>query len=106
MRLLRLERWQRGLVAAVVAASLAIAGAAYFWRAGEETRALRRLPAEQRLGIYQRTMENLRTILRFRVRDARCANFAASRPKRALRFRECDEACRVIARRHMSLPRP
>ena len=84
---------------------LAIAGAAYFWSADEETRALRQLPAEQRLGLYQRTMENLRTICD-PAPGRSMRDFCREQAALALRFRECDEACRVIARRHMSLPRP
>lgn len=105
MRLLRLEKWQRGLVAAVVATGLATAGIAYFWSAGEGTRALRRLPAEQRLGLYQRTMENLRTICD-PAPGRSMREFCRTEAERALQFPECDEVCRVIARRHMSLPRP
>ena len=105
MRLFRLGRWQRGLVAAVVATGLVIAGAAYLWSAGEETRALRELPAEQRLGLYQRTIENLKTICD-PAPGRSMRDFCREQAELALRFRECDEPCRVIARRQMSLPRP
>ncbi len=77
----------------------------YAWSAGEETRAVRRLPVEQRLGLYQRTMENLKTICD-PAPGRSMRNFCREQAELVLQLRECDDTCRVIARRHMSLPRP
>jgi hypothetical protein len=105
MRLRRLQRWERGLVAALVATGVACGILAYVWSAGEVTRALRHLPVEQRAGLYQRTMENLTTICD-PAPGRSMRDFCRTEAEFALRFPECDDVCRAIARRQMSLPRP
>ena len=85
-----------GLLAAV---------AAYWWSAGEEARALRALPEAQRAGLYLRTMETLRTVCD-PAPGRSMRTYCREQAEFALQFPECDAACRQIARRQMSLPRP
>jgi hypothetical protein len=90
--------------AALLAGVLAIATGYWWWSSGGEGREIRDLPAAQRHALYQRTLENLKTICDpapgRSVRDF-CRNQAGL----ALQFPECDDDCRRTARRHMSLPR-
>ena len=105
MRLLHHRRLRPASLALAVLFTIVAAISVYAWWAGEETRAVRRLPVEQRVGLYQRTMENLKTICDPAPGRSMRA-FCREQAEFALRFPECDEPCRVIARRHMSLPRP
>jgi hypothetical protein len=90
--------------AALLGGVLAIATGSWWWSSGGERREIRELPPAQRHALYQRTLENLKTICDpapgRSVRDF-CRNQAAL----ALEFPECDDDCRRLARRHMSLPR-
>ena len=76
------------------------------WSAGEETRALRELPAAQRAGPLPANDGEPQDDLRSRARAVRCATSAASRPSSRCGFPNATTPCRVIARRQMSLPRP
>jgi hypothetical protein len=75
----------------------------YVWAEGEERRALRRLPAAERAAIYQRTMENLKTVCD-PAPGRSLREFCRSQAAVVLDLPECDVACQEIARRHFSLP--
>jgi hypothetical protein len=92
------------LWAAIGLVGLAGAVVAAWWAQGEETRQLRALPEPQRAALYQRTIDNLRTICD-PAPGRSLRDFCRSQAELALQFPECDDGCRDIARRHLSLPR-
>lgn len=78
-----------------IALAALIAVGLWLWFAGSEQRAIRRLPRDQRVALYQRTLENVRTI---------CANtdlalgpYCAEQARILLLFAECDASCRELA---------
>jgi hypothetical protein len=96
---------RRTLLSAIAMGGLfALVAGHWWWSSAGEGREIRALPAEQRQGLYKRTIEDLKTICDpapgRSVRDF-CRRQAAF----ALEFPECDDDCRRTARRHLSLPR-
>lgn len=77
--------------------------AALMHGAGSETRALRRLPVEERSALYARTMENLATVCRG---DGKLflSDFCQEQARLALAFPECDTACTEVARAALHTP--
>jgi hypothetical protein len=73
------------------------------WSSGEQFRVLRQLPESQRTGLYHRTLDNLNTVCKGRDRDS-LRDFCEDQAMLVLQFRECDDACKVIAKEY--LPRP
>jgi hypothetical protein len=83
---------------------VAFAAGYWWWTSAGEGREIRDLPPARRRGLYERTMENLKTICDpapGRSMRELCRAQAAL----ALEFPECDDDCRRTARRHLSLPR-
>jgi len=93
------------LVAILVGAMLMLAAAGTFLLGDDEEREIRALPAEQRRALYQRTVENLKTICD-PAPGRSVREFCRNQASLALKFSECDDDCRRTARRHLSLPRP
>jgi hypothetical protein len=96
---------RRALVgAALIGGTLLVVAGYGWWSSAGQGREIRDLPAGQRHALYQRTMENLKTICDpapgRSVRD-----FCRGQAALVLEFPECDDDCRRTARRHMSLPR-
>lgn len=67
------------------------------WLRDEQYRDLASLPPETRVGVYQRTMENLTTVCGA-DRAPRLEAFCREQAELALRMPECDAACQEIAR--------
>ena len=82
---------------------LVIAGY-WWWSSAGEGRGIRELPPAQRHGLYQRTMENLKTVCD-PAPGRSVREFCREQAALALEFPECDDDCRRTARRHLSLPR-
>ncbi len=98
-------RWQRKLLVVLVAVAILGAAIAYFWSQTEETRALMALPEAERVGLYWRTLENLKIICD-PAPGRSFRDFCRAQASLVLEFPDCDAACHDIARRHLSLPRP
>jgi hypothetical protein len=94
---------QQWIWATVLIVSLVTLGIGWWWAAGDEKRALRALPDQQREGLYQRTMENLRTICD-PVAPKSLREYCRAQAGFALQFDECDASCRETARRHLTIP--
>jgi hypothetical protein len=101
----RPQRNQQGMLTLLAGAALLSVLVSWAWSAGQETRALQRLPDDQRISLYQRTIANLKEICD-PAPGRSMRGFCREQAELALRFPECDAQCRVLARRHMSLPRP
>ena len=91
------------MAAAVAVASLTAAGT--WLLSDDEAREIRALPAVHRRALYQRTMENLKEVCD-PAPGRSVREFCRRQATLALKFPECDDGCRQIARRHLSLPRP
>lgn len=88
-----------------MAAVVLLVTAGYWWWSSEgEGREIRALPPAQRQGLYQRTMENLKTVCD-PAPGRSMREFCREQATLALQFPECDDDCRRTARRHLSLPR-
>src|SRR5262245_49817939 len=99
------DRTSRTAWAKIMLITAVIAAAAYWWSEEDESAAIRRLPEAQRAGLYQRTLQNLTTICE-PAPGRSVRSFCRAEATFALQFRECDDACRQLARRQLSLPRP
>ena len=77
-----------------------------WWSATAETRELRALPDAQRLPLYHRTLDNLKTICD-PAAPRSLRDFCQRQAELASKFRECDADpdCQDLARRHLSQPR-
>jgi hypothetical protein len=93
------------VVAAAALAALSLGMAAYWLFTDAERHEIRALPVEQRHRLYERTMENLKTICD-PAPGRSMREFCRSQAELALKFPECHDECRRTARRHLSLPRP
>jgi hypothetical protein len=98
------DRRHRLIWIVLVVLALVAATFAYIWAQGQEGRALRALPEAERHGLYLRTMENLRTICD-PAPGRSLRDFCRTQAELAVQFPECDEPCREISRRQLSLPR-
>ena len=67
----------------------------WLWFAGAEQRAIRRLPRDERVALYQRTLENVRTICA--SDDLALGPYCAEQARILLLFVECDGGCRELA---------
>jgi hypothetical protein len=90
--------------AALLGGLLVLATGYVWWSGGGEGREIRDLPPAQRHALYERTMENLKTVCD-PAPGRSVREFCRGQAALALEFPECDDACRTTARRHMSLPR-
>jgi hypothetical protein len=93
------------LFATLAAAMLSLTAVTYSLVSDDEAREIRALPVDQRQGLYHRTIENLKTICD-PAPGRSVREFCRGQAALALKFPECDDDCRRVARRHMSLPRP
>jgi hypothetical protein len=101
-RLSRLIRWL--LVGATLVAGTILC-TAWWWVATTDARALRALPDQQRIPLYQRTVETLRNVCD-PAPGRSMRDFCRRQAEIAIAFRECDAspACQELARRHLSQP--
>jgi hypothetical protein len=67
----------------------------WLWFAGSEQRAIRRLPRDDRVALFQRTLENVRTICA--STDLALGPYCAEQARILLLFAECDSGCRELA---------
>jgi len=72
-----------------------IGAGVWVWFSGSEQRAIRRLPPGERIALYQRTLENVRTICA--SDDLALGPYCAEQARILLLFAECDESCRQLA---------
>jgi len=92
-------------LAAATAALLLLLGAGYWLSSDDEKREIQDLPVPQRQALYQRTLENLKTVCD-PAPGRSVREFCRGQASLALKFPDCDDDCRRTARRHLSLPRP
>jgi len=79
-----------------IALAVLIAVGLWLWFAGAEQRAIRSLPRDERAALYQRTLENVRTICA--SSDLALGPYCAEQSRILLLFAECDADCRELAR--------
>jgi cytochrome b pre-mRNA-processing protein 3 len=93
---------RRALFALAALAVLAMV-ALLLLRATAEERALTRLPPAERAALYQRTLDNVRTVCAGeRGRELR--GFCRGQAELVLLFPECDGACRATSRELLRTP--
>ena len=91
------ERWSSFLKrSATVLLVLAVIGT-WFWQSRLRARELRDLPSQERRAFYERTLETLRTACSHPP-GPELKEYCREQADLAVRFPECDEACREIAR--------
>jgi hypothetical protein len=96
---------RRAVLSAIATGGLLVVMAGtWWWSSSGEGREIRELPPEQRQALYQRTMENLKTICD-PAPGRSMREFCRAQAALALKFPECGDDCRRTARRHLSLPR-
>ncbi|MGH7292154.1 MAG: hypothetical protein ACREJT_13130, partial [Myxococcota bacterium] len=80
----------------LLAAGAILLGVGFWvWSLGAEQRAIRRLPHDERIALYQRTLENVRTTCA--SNDLALGPYCAEQARVLLLFAECDESCRQLA---------
>ena len=98
------RRRLRLIRAVILALGLTVGvGALAIWFGRGEERALRRMPADERATLYRRTLDNLVTV----CADSGAAGlseFCREQAEFILKFPECDDTCRAMARRHLLRP--
>jgi hypothetical protein len=72
------------------------------WSVTADTRALRALPHDQRLAIYGRTLQNLKTTCT-PAAPASLRDFCRKQAELAARFKECEDdgICQQLTRPHL-----
>jgi hypothetical protein len=70
------------------------------WSQRAEERAIRGLPEAERVELYRRTQEDLRTLCE-PVRAARLDDHCRSQASFIVKFPECDDTCRKLATRQL-----
>jgi hypothetical protein len=77
-----------------------------WWISTADTREIQALSDAQRIPLYHRTLENLRTVCD-PAAPRSLRDFCHDEAALALKFRECDAdpGCRELARRHLPQPR-
>lgn len=91
----RTGRRARAVAAGAALVLVVLAAGIHF---SEERASVDRLSDAERVGLYQRTVENLRTVCSPPGRHPELAGFCEDQARLALRFPECDDACRTLAR--------
>jgi len=84
---------------------LCLLAAAVFvrWLRSGQRSALLALPSAERVALYQRTLENLRSVCD-RSRPSGLDSFCADQAELALDFEDCDAECRKLALAHHGIP--
>lgn len=97
-----LRRW---LLFAVACCASAAACMLMWWMSNAVTREVRALPDAQRIPLYQRTIQNLKSVCD-PAAPRSLRDFCNKEADLALRFRECDSdpQCDELARRHLPHP--
>jgi hypothetical protein len=97
------DRRQRWLVLAIALLGVAGIVGTWVWASTADGRALRALPAAQRMHLLKSALENLHSVCDpFAPRDLR--NFCREQAEIASAFQECTGDCLVTARRHLVEP--
>jgi hypothetical protein len=78
-----------------VAGALVLGVGLWVWCAGAEQRAIRRLPRDERIALFQRTLENVRSTCA--DDDPALGAYCADQARILLLFAECDASCRELA---------
>lgn len=79
----------------LIAGALVLGVGFWVWSLGGEQRAIRRLPRDERIALYQRTLENVRTICA--STDLALGAYCSEQARILLLFAECDAECRELA---------
>jgi len=96
---------RRLIVASIVAVIAAFAALGiWFWNSGAERRAIGRLPPGERSALYERTLRTLQSPCGPEKRSSGFDDFCRDQAAFILQFHECDDACAVLARAHLSSP--
>jgi hypothetical protein len=95
-----MRRWT---IVAISLVGLAVALLWWWWQQTEQGRALRALPPADRVGLYERTLENLKTVCD-PAPGRSVREFCREQATIILELPECDGACRALAQRHLSVP--
>ncbi|MEP6654823.1 MAG: hypothetical protein ABJA82_15780 [Myxococcales bacterium] len=99
MKFHRVWRW-----GGVVGACLAFVAACVviWWVTNTDRREIQALPETQRIPLYRRTIQNLKTVCD-PAAPRSLRDFCHNEAELVLRFRECDsdQECQELARRHM-----
>jgi hypothetical protein len=90
-------------VVIVVLAVVTICGV-LVWNSGAEWRAIGRLPPEERRPLYERTLRTLQSPCGTQKARNGLEDFCRDQAAFILKFPECDKACQVLARAHLSSP--
>jgi hypothetical protein len=87
---------RRGVLrSALFALFIAALIAFWIWSNDAERRAIRNLPATERAGVYQRTLENFQSVCA--SADLALEEYCRDQARTLLAFPECDESCRELA---------
>jgi hypothetical protein len=85
-----------------LAVALAAAGI-WFGQWQSEQRAFVDMPTEERQGLYERTLENLRTVCQAAHGEEQ-RSFCRDQADLVMRLPECDAACLGLAQQHLAPP--
>ena len=84
----------------LVVAGLGLAIALIMWCSGSRGRMIRTLPEAERVGLFERTMQNLKTVCAYGATSMR--DFCEEQARLAEDFPECDLACHILADKQLS----
>jgi hypothetical protein len=79
----------------LIACAIAFGAGYWIWSLGAEQRAIRGLPRDERIALFERTLETVRTTCA--SRDLALGPYCAEQARVLLLFSECDEECRKLA---------
>jgi hypothetical protein len=104
----RIRARRQSLQTAVIAVIIGLAVMAAFsvlwvWDRGSERRAIRTLPDGERRALYERTLENLRSVCAL-PESGDLQSFCRQQAELIVDLPECDAACRDLARDHRQRP--
>lgn len=86
----------------MIGLALAVVAITFLWwlQGTSEERALRDLPDDERHALYDRTLENLRTICA--RENEGLSGFCRRQAKIVIALPECDAGCRSLAKAHLN----
>jgi len=97
------QHWKGLIVALVLALFGAFLGSRLLGE-GRETRALLRMPAEQRRVLYERTLQSTQSLCAQAETDGALVERCVDSAQFLLAFPECDGACQALASAHRHGP--
>jgi len=88
---------RRIVVVLAMAATVTVAGVAWFRLATGPRRAVEELPPAERRGLYERTLETLRASCQGKRDEGGLADYCHRQAEFIVLFPECDEPCHAAA---------